>query len=87
MLLSTYIFWFGGILGSASSPKFLISLRLENSCWLYALIALPTPQKVISNWKLVMPKMLDFSDCTKTDISILTQVADSLRPLLHAFYF
>ena len=34
--------------------------------------ALNTPQKVWSNWELVKLKMLDFSDHTRTGISILT---------------
>ena len=39
--------------------------------------ALTTPQKVLSIWRLVELKMLDFSDPTRTGISILTSAADS----------
>ena len=38
--------------------------------------ALTTPQRVLATWKLVELKMLDFSDRTRTGISILTSAAD-----------
>ena len=44
--------------------------------------ALTTPQKVLPIWKLVELKTLDFSDCTRTGISILTSAADIFRWML-----
>ena len=34
----------------------------------------PLPQKVLSNKRSVESKMLDFSDCTRTGVSIWTHV-------------
>ena len=47
--------------------------------------ALPTPQKVSSIWKLVELKMLDFSICMRTGISILTSAASNWKELLSLF--
>ena len=49
----------------------MLALRLDCSTE-----ALTTPQKVLSLRKLVEFKMLDFSDQTRTGISILTSAAD-----------
>ena len=51
--------------------------RKYDSCSTCSTAALITPQIVLSIWKLVELKMLDFSDRTKTGISILTSAADS----------
>ena len=40
--------------------------------------ALPSPQKVSCNYKLVELKMLNFRDRLKTGISILTSAADKM---------
>ena len=40
--------------------------------------ALATPQEVVSIRKLVELKVLDFSDHTRTSISILTSAADKI---------
>ena len=48
--------------------------------------ALTIPQKVLSIWKLVELKMLEFSDRTRTGILILTSAADSLWDALDLFY-
>ena len=44
-------------------------------CWLYTLIGLQqelsTPQAVLSNWKRVDLKAIDFSNLTRANISIL----------------
>ena len=50
----------------------MLALRLDCST-----AALTTPQTVLSIWKLVELKMLDFSDRTRTGISILTSAADN----------
>ena len=50
-----------------------LALRLDCST-----AALTTPQKVLSIWKLVELKMLDFGDRTRTGISILTSAADPM---------
>ena len=69
-------FWFGGILGQPQGPNFpspwatMLALRLGCST-----AALTTPPKVLPIWKLVELKMLDFSDRTRTGISILTSAA------------
>ena len=47
--------------------------------------ALTTPQKVLPIRKLVVLKMLDFGDRTRTGISILTSAADLTRTFLHSF--
>ena len=57
-------FLFEGILGQPQGPN------------LIALLALTTPQKVLSIWRLVKLKTLDFSDLTRTGITILTSAAD-----------
>ena len=49
----------------------MLALRLDCST-----AALITPQTVLSIWKLVGLKVLDFSDRTRTGISILTSAAD-----------
>ena len=54
----------------------MMALRLDCST-----AALTTPQKVLPIWRLVELKMLDFRDHTRTGISILTSVADSLAML------
>ena len=48
----------------------MLALRLDCST-----AALTTPQKVLPIWKLVELKMIDFSDRTRTGISILTSAA------------
>ena len=73
-------FWRGleGFWGQPQGSNFtspwatILALRLD--CANTA--ALATPQKVSSNWELVKLKMLDFSHCTQTSISILTSAAD-----------
>ena len=64
--------WFGGALGSASRDHFPLCLDCSTA-------ALTTPQKVLPIRKLVELKMLDFSDCTRTGISILTSAADRYK--------
>ena len=65
-----------GSWGQPQGPNFpspwatMLALRLDCST-----AALTTPQKVLPIWKLVELKMLDFSDWTRTDISILTSAA------------
>ena len=49
----------------------MLALRLDCST-----AALATPQKVLPIGKLVELKMLDFSDHTRTGISIVTSAAD-----------
>ena len=72
------IFYSDEFLGQSQEPNFpstranLLVLSLDCST-----VALPTPQKVSSICKLVVLKMLDFSDHTRTGISILTSAADS----------
>ena len=70
-------FWFGGTLGQPQEQNFpspwAIKLALRLDC---STAALTTPQKVLPIWKLVELKMLDFSDRTRTGISILTSAAD-----------
>ena len=55
----------------------MLALRLDCST-----AALPTPQRVLPIWKLVELKMPDFSDCTRTGISILTSAADHKEPVM-----
>ena len=50
----------------------MLALRLEDC----STAALTTHQKVLPIGKLVELKMLDFSDRTRTGISILTSAAD-----------
>ena len=72
-------FFFGleGSWGQPQGPNFpspwatMLALRLDCST-----AAITTPQKVLPIWKLVELKMLDFSDHTRTGISILTSAAD-----------
>ena len=70
--LDSVIFW-----GGPQGPNFLspratmLALRLDCST-----AALITPQKVLSIRRLVELKMLDFSDCLRNGISILTSAAD-----------
>ena len=71
-------FFFGleGSWGQPQGPNFpppwatMLALRLDCST-----AALTTPQKALPIWKLVELKMLDFSDHTRTGISILTSAA------------
>ena len=51
----------------------MLALRLDCST-----AALTTTQKVLPIWKLVELKMLDFSDRTRTGITILTSAAVDL---------
>ena len=60
------------MLGSALRAEFPVSQ--SNLRLLYSI----THQKVLPIWKLVELKMLDFSDRTRTGISILTSVSDWL---------
>ena len=75
--ISGIFFCLEGSWGQPQGPNFpspwatMLALRLDCST-----AALTTPQTVISIWKLVELKMLDFSDCTRTGISILTSAAD-----------
>ena len=65
-----------GFWGQPQGPNFpspwatILASRLDCST-----AALTTPQKVSSNWELVELKMLDFSDHTRTGISILISAA------------
>ena len=54
-------------------------LALRRDC---STAALTAPQKVLPIWKLVELKMLDFSDCTRTCISILTSAADPHQKMI-----
>ena len=64
--------------GQPQGPNFpspqatILALRLDCST------AAPTTQKVLSTWRLVELKMLDFRDHTRTGISILTSAAVQL---------
>ena len=75
-------FYLEGFWGQPQGPNFpspwatMLALRLDCST-----AALTTPQTVLSLWKLVELKMLDFSDRTRTGISILTSAADSFSVL------
>ena len=76
--MSSYpLFGLEGFWGQPLGPNFpspqanMLALRLDCST-----AALATPQKVLSTWKLVELKMLDFSDRTRTGISILSSAAD-----------
>ena len=53
-------------------------LALRPNC---STAALAIPQMVLSNSKLVEPKMLDYSDTTKTGIFILTLATYQSTPL------
>ena len=67
-----------GFLGQPLGPNIpspwetMLALLLD-----WSTAALTTPQKVLPIWKLDELKMLDFSDRTRTGISILTSAADS----------
>ena len=77
--LSPFFIFFGleGSWGQPQGPNFpspwatMLALRLDCST-----TALTTPQKVLSLWRLIELKKLDFSDRTRTGISILTSAAD-----------
>ena len=75
---------FEGILGSSASragfPVSLSNLRLDCST-----ASRTTPQKVLSLCRLVELKMLDFSDHTRTGISILTSAAGNAWPYFICF--
>ena len=77
-----FIFGLEGPWGQPQGPNFpspwatMLALRLDCST-----AALTIPQKVLSLWRLVELKMLDFSDHTRTGISILTSAADCRWPL------
>ena len=66
-----------GFWGQPEGPNFpspratMLALHLDCST-----AALTTPQKVLPIWRLVELKMLDFSDRTRTGVSILTSTAD-----------
>ena len=68
----------GKFLGPALCPNYpcpsatLSALHLH-----FSTLALRTPQKVLSNWKLAELKTLNFSDGTRVSISIITSAADS----------
>ena len=66
-----------GYWGQPQVPNFpsprATMLALRQDC---STAALTTPQKVLSIYRLVELKMLDFSDRTRTGISILTSAAD-----------
>ena len=71
-----------GSWGQPQGPNFpspratMLALRLD--CFT---AALTTPQKFLPSWKLVELQMLDFSDRTRTVISIWTSAADWKMPL------
>ena len=76
-------FSFGGILGSASRAKFPISLSNHIGFMPCLTTAHTTPQKVLSIWRLVELKMLDFSDCAWTAFSILTSATETVIIVIH----
>ena len=73
--------FFFGLEGSWGQPQWPNSPpNLETTlalCLYCSTAALTTPQKVFAIWRLVELKMLDFSDHTRTGISILTSAADT----------
>ena len=78
-LSNHFILVLEGFWGHPQGPNF--PPLPEQPYWLYPLNALhtptlTTPPKVLSNWKVVELKMLDFSDCTRTVFSILTSATD-----------
>ena len=80
MSMRRWAFFFLGLEGSWGQPQgqnfpspWATMLALHLDC---STAALTTPQKVLPIWKLVELKMLDFSDRTRTGISILTSAAD-----------
>ena len=81
------IFGLEGSWGQPQGPNFpspwaiMLALRLDCST-----VALTTPQKVLPIWKLVELKMLDFSDRTRTGISILTSVGDQHWAYIASFF-
>ena len=60
-------------LGQISSLPWATMLALRLDC---STAALTTPLKDLPIWKLVELKILDFSVCTRTGISILTSTSD-----------
>ena len=78
-----FFVWLVGSWGHPQGPNFpspwatILALRLDCST-----TALTTHHKVLPIWKLVELKMLDFSDGTRTGISIWTSAADSIQTLL-----
>ena len=54
-------------------------------CLYCSTAALTTPQIVLSTWWLVELRMLDFSDCTRTGISILTSANSLPNQMFHIF--
>ena len=87
---SQKIFFFGleRSWGQPQGPNFpspwatMLALRLD--CFT---AALTTPQKILPIWKLVDLKMLDFSDRTRTGISILTSAAELTKKTILAIFF
>ena len=67
-----------GFWGQPLWYKFPVSLsnHVGFTPWLLSGNTLPTPQKDLSNWRLVELNLLDFSNRTRTGISILTSAAD-----------
>ena len=74
-VLFCFVLCLEGILGSASGDEFPVSLR-NHVGFTPRLLYSSTHQKVLPI--LVELKMLDFSDCTRTGISILVSAADCL---------
>ena len=83
MLFMFVCFGLKGSWGQPLGPNFpslratTLPLRLDCSA-----AAFTTPQKVLSIWRQVELKMLDFNDRTRTDISILTSPDDAIECLL-----
>ena len=67
--------FFGQSLGRISPCPWATMSALHLNC---SIAALPTPQKILSNWELV-ELMLDFSNRTGTGISILTSAAHKFK--------
>ena len=82
-------FGLGGFWGQPLGPNFrspwatMLALRLDCS----STAALTTHQKVLPIWKLIELKMLDFSDCSRTGISILTSATDPCMVLWGHIFF
>ena len=81
------LFWFGGILGSASGAKFPVSLS-NHVGFMPRLLFSSTHHspESLTHLKLVKLKMLDYSDRTRTGISILTSAADFHQPLQRLYF-
>ena len=73
-------FGYEGFRGQLLGPNFpspwptMLALHIH-----YSTAALTTPQKVLPIWKLLELMMIDFSDRTRTGISILTSLTNDGR--------